>query len=151
MGFFCISASGRGLTYSIHLLILNQRHHNLHSLELPSKISFSLFWSYAKNYSLVTTLRVGMVCSGQQPQGLLQPRILSHPSETSVIIFFYRWREWAIETFSDLGGAGWFSDCQPCTAASSSVPPQGVRHAWAPESKVLDETAFFNLMSQPAV
>jgi len=43
MVFFCISAFGRGLTYSNHLLILSQCHHNLYGMELPSKVSFSLF------------------------------------------------------------------------------------------------------------
>lgn len=93
MDFFCISAFGRGLTYSNCLVILSQRHRNLYSMELPSKISFSLFWLYAKNYSLVTAVSVGMVYSSQQPEGLLQLRLLTHPSETSVIILFYRRRE----------------------------------------------------------
>lgn len=52
---------------------------------------------------------------------------------------------------SNLGGAALLYDCQPCAVASAQHLPRVGEIHLSPESKVLDETAFLDLMPQPAV
>lgn len=93
IGFSCTSAFSRGLIYSNHSLIPSQHHHNLYGMELPSQISFSLLWSYAKNYCLVTTVSVGLV-SPANSRKVYYSHTSSHTRlKQALKPFFYRWRE----------------------------------------------------------
>lgn len=93
-----------------------------HRATLQNLLQFVLV--ICKELFLVITVSIRLVHYSQQLQGLLQPQILTHPSETSVIILLYRRREWAIEMFSDMGGVGQFSDHQACSVASAQFLPK---------------------------
>lgn len=62
-----------------------------HRATLQNLLQFVLV--ICKELFLVITVSIRLVHYSQQLQGLLQPQILTHPSETSVIILLYRRRE----------------------------------------------------------
>lgn len=148
IGFSCTSAFSRGLIYSNHSLIPSQHHHNLYGMELPSQISFSLLWSYAKNYCLVTTVSVGLV-SPANSRKVYYSHTSSHTRLRQVLKpFFHRWRERARDVQS-LGRCwGVFWPPALCCGLQLGSSTCHVRQTWAPKLWVKQLSLIWHLSLQ---